>query len=162
MSRRSCQLTHAAPARQTDDFHRLADHHAEHVLHAVGDRVHVAGEAIHEVASRVLAERGEVEPQRAAIKLLPEIEGNQGANPAGVIRRRDAEGAFQQRAGEQADADPHQGFEGRRGQPAVGDRIPAIVASEFLAFAAQFLFKRTELALLVAALACGQGGELLR
>ena len=67
----------AKPGRQSqagEHLQRLADQLAEQRIQAAGHLAHVVGEAAHQIGRAVLAEGGQIHPQRAAIEELPQVE----------------------------------------------------------------------------------------
>ena len=95
-----------------DHFQRLADHLAHQRVQAAGHLVHVVREAAHQVGRAVVAEGGQIHPQRAAIEELAQVERRQLRHPRDEDAVGDQEEILQQRARQEHEDHQHEGFEG--------------------------------------------------
>ena len=102
------------PGRHDQASHhlqRLADQAAEEAFHAGGHVLHVVGEAAHQVRGALVVEGGQVQPQRAAVELLPQTEGGQLRQPRRQHAVDDRKQVFQHRSQQQGRRDQRDGLE---------------------------------------------------
>ena len=112
-----------------EHLQRLADRPAKQRLHAAADAVHIVGEAAHQFAAAVLAEAGQIHPQRAAIELLAQFERGHERQPIDPNRIEHHADVFEQRRDHQHADDQDQRLERIVGQIAIDvglEPLPAV------------------------------------